>query len=198
MRWQEVFSGLSSALVNESDGGVRNAEAIERRFGGPTAEERRRRLMPFLWSVVAREGQMFGDPSAGSEARVTNGVAISYPGYNEMLAGFPDENITTNARTFNPNVTVLEWLNGLQPFRGRVAAFFVVGTVAVDPERAPKRYSVDRGRSAHPRRGFRCGTDGERTGREDFRNTGRSRSSTRRPRLAQSSTCAASVLVCST
>ncbi len=123
MRWQEVFSGLSSALVNEADGGVRNAEAIDRRFGGTTAEERRRRLMPFLWSVVARDGQIFGDPSAGSEARVTNGVAISYPGYNEMFAGFPDENITTNARTFNPNVTVLEWLNGLPPFRGRVAAF---------------------------------------------------------------------------
>src|SRR6187455_2917562 len=60
MRWQEVFSGMSSALVNETDGGVRNAEAIERRFGGPTAEERRRRLMPFLWSVVAKEGQIFG------------------------------------------------------------------------------------------------------------------------------------------
>ena len=123
MRWQEIFSGMSGALLNEKEGGVRNAAAIEQRFGGPTIEERRQRLMPFLWSVVARQGQMFGDPSAGSEARVTNGLSFSYPGYNEMLAGSPDERITSNDRNYNPNVTVLEWLNGLPQFKGRVAAF---------------------------------------------------------------------------
>lgn len=123
MRWQEIFSGVSSALLNETEGGVRDASAMEQRFGGSTEEERRRRLMPFLWSVVAKDGQMFGDPSAASDARLTNGVAISYPGYNEILAGFPDGNITTNARVYNPNVTVLEWLNGLGEFKGRVAAF---------------------------------------------------------------------------
>src|SRR6185503_872150 len=54
-----------------------------------------------------------------------------------------------------------EWVAAVQ---GQGRRVFVVGTVAVDPERAPKRYSVDCGRSAHPRRGFRCGTNGERTG----------------------------------
>jgi len=79
--------------------------------------------MPFLWSVVANDGQIFGDPDAGSDARVTNGLAFSYPGYNEMLAGFPDPDITTNNRNFNRNVTVLEWLHRLPRFKGRVAAF---------------------------------------------------------------------------
>jgi hypothetical protein len=123
MRWQEIFSGMSGALLNEKEGGVRNAAASEQRFGGTTAEERRQKLMPFLWSVVAKQGQVFGDPTAGSEARVTNGLAFSYPGYNEMLAGFPDARITTNGRNYNANVTVLEWLNGLPRFKGRVAAF---------------------------------------------------------------------------
>jgi hypothetical protein len=114
---------MSSALLNEKEGGVRNVASIEQRFGGATAEDRRSRLMPFLWSVVAKNGQMFGDPAARSDARVTNGLAFSYPGYNEMLAGFPDPNITSNNRNFNPNVTVLEWLNRMPLFEGRVAAF---------------------------------------------------------------------------
>lgn len=125
VRWQELFAGMSSTLVSEQEGGIGKAAgaSLEQRFGGTTSEERRRRLMPFMWSVVAREGQIFGDPSAGSDARVTNGLAFSYPGYNEMFAGFPDPNITSNNRIFNPNVTVLEWLNGLSSYKGRVAAF---------------------------------------------------------------------------
>jgi hypothetical protein len=98
MRWQEVFSGMSGALLNEKEGGVRNASALEQRFGGSSNEERRERLMPFLWSVVAKQGQIFGDPSVGSDARVTNGLSFSYPGYNEMLAGSPDARITSNGR----------------------------------------------------------------------------------------------------
>jgi hypothetical protein len=123
MRWQEVFSGMSAALLNEKEGGVRNAATFEQRFGGTTNEERRERLMPFLWSVVGRQGQLFGDPSAGSDARVTNGLFFSYPGYNEMLAGSADARITSNGRIYNTNVTVFEWLNGLPRFKGRVAAF---------------------------------------------------------------------------
>ncbi len=123
LRWQEVFSGISAALMNEKEGGVRNAAAVEQRFGGTTNEARRERLMPFLWSEVAKQGQIFGDPSAGSDARVTNGLYFSYPGYNEMLAGSPDPRITSNGRNYNTNVTVLEWLNGRPRFKGRVAAF---------------------------------------------------------------------------
>jgi hypothetical protein len=123
MRWQEVFSGMSGSLLNEKDSGVRDAASIQQRFGGTTPEERRQRLMPFFWSVVARNGQVFGDPLANSEAHLTNTFAVSYPGYNEIFAGFPDERITSNNRMFNPNVTVLEWLNGRPRFNGRVAAF---------------------------------------------------------------------------
>jgi hypothetical protein len=79
--------------------------------------------MPFLWSVIAGSGQLFGDAMAGSEARVTNGRNFSYPGYNELFTGWPDPAINSNNKFLNANVTVLEWLNRKEEFRGRVAAY---------------------------------------------------------------------------
>jgi hypothetical protein len=79
--------------------------------------------MPFIWSVIANRGQIFGDPSADSTSRLTNGLWFSYPGYNEILAGVADARIESNDKIPNPNITVLEWLNGRPGFSGRVAAF---------------------------------------------------------------------------
>ena len=80
-------------------------------------------LMPFLWNVVAREGQLFGNRALGSNMRVTNRLNFSYPGYQEMLAGYPDPRIDNNHFGPNPNVTVLEFLNRQPALAGRVAAF---------------------------------------------------------------------------
>lgn len=123
LRWQELFGGLQSEYLTKAAGGVSDSAGAERRFGGATPEARRERLMPFFWSTVAKQGQVFGDPSRNSVARVTNGLWFSYPGYNEMLAGFSDPRIDSNDKIANPNVTVLEWLNRRKPFAGRVAAF---------------------------------------------------------------------------
>jgi hypothetical protein len=79
--------------------------------------------LPFLWSVVAREGQILGDPTKGSLVRVTNRLWFSYPGYNEMLSGAADPRIDSNDKKTNPNLTVLEWLNRRPGLEGRVAAF---------------------------------------------------------------------------
>lgn len=123
LRWQEVFGGLQADLLTKETGGVRDAPAVERRFGGATAEQRREKLMPFFWTEVARNGQVFGDPSRNSIARVTNGLRFSYPGYNELLAGFADPRVNSNDPVPNPNVSVLEWLHRKPAFAGRVAAF---------------------------------------------------------------------------
>jgi hypothetical protein len=72
--------------------------------------------------VVAKEGQVFGDPEHNSAALVTNGKNFSYPGYNEILAGFGDPRIDSNDKRPNPNVTVLEFLARRPGFEGRVAA----------------------------------------------------------------------------
>jgi hypothetical protein len=121
LRWQEAFAGVDRALLGKA--GEKPDSAAMKRFWRETADERRRALMPFLWDVVARGGQVFGDPASQSLAHVTNGLWFSYPGYAEMLSGLADSRIDSNDRIPNPNVTVLEWLNGRPAFASRVAAF---------------------------------------------------------------------------
>jgi len=123
LRWQEVFSGAERRLIDAKIGGVKDVRTTEARFWRTTPEQRRKALMPFFWSKVAAEGQVFGDPSHECIAKVTNHRHFSYPGYNEILTGFADKRIVSNAKIYNPNVTVLEWLNGRPSFAHRVEAF---------------------------------------------------------------------------
>ncbi|HXG70615.1 MAG TPA: hypothetical protein VNJ04_08405, partial [Gemmatimonadaceae bacterium] len=121
LRWQEFFGGADREYFTRDKTG--GGGEPERRFWRATPDERRSTLMPFVWNTMAARGQIFGDPSAGSEARLTNGLWFSYPGYSEMLAGVADPRIDSNNKAPNPNVTVLEWLNRRPGFQGRVAAF---------------------------------------------------------------------------
>src|SRR6201987_5233418 len=76
LRWQEVFTGADPTLMNEAQGGIWDKEAdLRREFWRADAAERRRALLPFLWSTVAVRGQIFGNQALGSIARVTNGLA---------------------------------------------------------------------------------------------------------------------------
>jgi hypothetical protein len=125
LRWQEVFGGASLEYMGDVAGGGWSADSagLATRFWRPTAEERRRTLMPFLWNTVVARGQIIGDPARNSDAHVTNGLWFSYPGYSEMLSGRADPRIDSNDSIPNPNITVLEWLNREPGFQGRVAAF---------------------------------------------------------------------------
>jgi hypothetical protein len=124
LRWQEVFTGADPTLLNEAHGGIWHKEAdLRRDFWRDDPAERRRALLPFLWNTVAVRGQIFGNQALGSVARVTNGLAFSYPGYNEMLTGHPDARIDSNEFGPNPNISVLEWLNTLPDLHGKVSVF---------------------------------------------------------------------------
>jgi Sulfatase len=123
MRWQEIFGGVESKLIDSKSGGVEDVVGLTREFDRATPEDRRETLMPFLWSVVAKKGQIFGNANAGCEVRVTNGHNFSYPGYNEIFTGAADPRIDNNEKNPNPNVTVFEWLNRLDGFQDRIAAF---------------------------------------------------------------------------
>jgi hypothetical protein len=123
LRWQELFGGYDAAYNTRKEGGVSKPEPVAARFDRPTPEARREALLPFLWTVVAREGQIFGDATRRSRVRITNGLWFSYPGYNEMLAGAADPGIDSNDKKTNPNLTVLEWLNRRPGFAGKVAAY---------------------------------------------------------------------------
>lgn len=124
LRWQEIFTGADPSLMNAENGGIwANPETLRREFWRDDNDERRKALFPFLWGVVVKQGQIFGNQSKGSVARVTNGLAFSYPGYNEMLTGAPDPKIDSNEFGTNPNLTVFEWLNKIPEFRGQVAVY---------------------------------------------------------------------------
>ena len=122
-RWQELFTGADPALMTKEIGGVKNTNTLRADFLRDTPEKRREALMPFFWSTIAKEGQLYGNQHKGSIAHVTNGKNFSYPGYSEILCGFSDPRIDSNAKKPNPNVTLLEWLNQKPAFAGRVAAF---------------------------------------------------------------------------
>src|SRR5207249_817538 len=88
LRWQEVFGGADPTLLNKENGGVADLTALKKEFDRDTPADRRKALLPFVWSVIAQDGQLFGDAHAGSEAKVTNGRNFSYPGYNEIFTGW--------------------------------------------------------------------------------------------------------------
>ena len=122
LRWQEVFAGADPALIATIEDQAA-AEEMRAKYLEGSPAERRAALLPFLWSIVETEGQLYGHAALGSEVLVENGKFFSYPGYQEILAGYPDPEIASNAKRPNPNVTVLEWLDGRPGFEGRVATF---------------------------------------------------------------------------
>jgi hypothetical protein len=109
--------------MNKDRGGVTDLLATGKRFWRDTPEQRRAALLPFLWETIAKDGQVFGSHRTGSVGRVTNGHNFSYPGYSEVLCGFPDTAVKSNAKFYNRNATVLEWLHAKPEFAGKVAAF---------------------------------------------------------------------------
>jgi hypothetical protein len=124
LRWQEVFRGADEAFINTEFGGVAEKEIKNVRDSAlaPTSEARRKKLMPFLWTEIAARGQIFGNRDRNSPMNVANAEWFSYPGYNELLCGFPDPLVTSNAPIPNRNATVLEWLSRREGFTGRIAA----------------------------------------------------------------------------
>jgi hypothetical protein len=123
LRWQEVFTGAEQALISKQPGGVADVKGIEAKFWRETPEERRAALLPFFWNKIAKEGQICGNLTKGSSSQITNTMKFSYPGYNEILTGFADARIDSNAKKPNENFTVLEWLHRKPAFDGKVAAY---------------------------------------------------------------------------
>lgn len=124
LRWQEVFSGADASLLNREHGGSwASPETLRDNYWNDDSEQRRKLLFPFLWDVIGNKGQIFGNQNKGSMARVTNGKAFSYPGYNEMLIGHSDPRIDSNEFGPNPNTTVFEWMDHFPEFHGTVGVF---------------------------------------------------------------------------
>lgn len=123
LRWQEVFYGADSLLVVDTKY-AQNPEKLTDEFWHTDPKVRREILMPFFWSVLAGEGQLYGNRKHGSKVNNKNRMVFSKPCYNEIFAGFPDdERINSNSKENNPNPNILEFLDKQPGFEGTVAAF---------------------------------------------------------------------------
>ena len=121
-RWQEVFQGADQALLEDRQVTV-NAPLVKALYGQGPAAERRKKLLPFFWNVIAAQGQLYGNRLFHNMVNTANPYALSYPGYSELLTGRVDLSIMGNARKRNPNPNILDALNRSKEYAGKVAAF---------------------------------------------------------------------------
>lgn len=122
-RWQEVFNGMDSAIASNPDFNQGDSAFLYEKYWSPDATERRKKLLPFLWSTVATQGQLYGNRLLGNKVDNANPYWFSYPGYSEIMTGYADTAINANSYPPNPHVTVLEFFNRQPKLRGKVAAF---------------------------------------------------------------------------
>lgn len=123
LRWQELFKGADSLMVDDT-GMIHDQGSLLADFWHPDPTVRRKRLFPFFWNTIAQEGQIYGNRAYGNLVNNSNSMWFSYPGYNEFLSGFADdERINSNSKINNPNFTLLEYLNQMPEYNGKVMAF---------------------------------------------------------------------------
>jgi hypothetical protein len=79
--------------------------------------------LPFLWSVIEKNGQIYGNRNYGNNIDNANRYWFSYPGYNEIFTGYPDTLINSNTYQANPHTTLLEFFNKQPKYKNKVAAF---------------------------------------------------------------------------
>ena len=122
LRWQEVFKGADSTLLNDPSY-TSDASGLRALYWSTSKAERRKKLMPFFWNIIARQGELYGNREYDNKMNVANPYALSYPGYNELLTGEIDLSIFNNGKTANQNISILDILNASPTYRNKVAAF---------------------------------------------------------------------------
>src|SRR5689334_8078397 len=109
-RWEEVFSGADSSLINNPEINT-DTSLTKALYWDNDPGIRRKKLMPFFWNVIARQGELYGNRNYHNNVNVANPYALSYPGYSELLTGSVDYSIWKNEKKKNHNPNILEELN---------------------------------------------------------------------------------------
>ena len=121
-RWQEIFRGADSAFIYNTDL-VKDTQLTSRQFWDKNEETRRQKLMPFIWNVMAKQGQLYGNRDFDNKVNVSNIYKISYPGYNEIFTGHTTLQFNPNLPVENRSANILEYMNAQEGYKGKVAAF---------------------------------------------------------------------------
>lgn len=120
-RWQEVFRGADSTLLAQKKYHNQSSATLHKKYWAATPEDRRKKLMPFFWGTIAKEGQLYGNRDLGNKVDVKNKYWFSYPGRSETICGYADDAINSNSYPDNPNENVLEFVNKQNGYKGKVA-----------------------------------------------------------------------------
>lgn len=126
-RWQELFRGADSTLINNKN--YTNDNRVRKQFFHSTAAKRREALLPFMWGTIASQGQLYGNRDHNNTVNCTNLKWFSYPGYSELLVGFVDSEVKSNEKIENPNATVLEFIEQQPGYENEVAVFATWETI---------------------------------------------------------------------
>lgn len=122
-RWQEVFSGMDSAIANNRSFNQGDSAGIFKQYWATDATERREKLLPFLWKTIAGQGQLYGNRKYGNQVDNANPYWFSYPGYSEIFTGYADTAVNSNDYKSNPNINLLEFVAKIPAYKNKVAAF---------------------------------------------------------------------------
>lgn len=123
LRWQELFEGMDTAITNDRRFNEGDSSYIYKKYWAETPAQRRKKLLPFMWSVIEGKGSIYGNRTYGNKVDVANPHSFSYPGYSEIFTGNADSAINSNSFPPNPHINLLEFLNRQPKFKGKVAAF---------------------------------------------------------------------------
>jgi hypothetical protein len=123
LRWQEVFQGLDAEIAANEKFNQGDSLTLFKKYDGKNEAEKRSRLMPFLWSGADGNAMIFGNRNRNNKVNVENPYWFSYPGYSELLTGYADSAVNSNAYPPNPNSNLLAFLNKQPAYRNKVIAF---------------------------------------------------------------------------
>lgn len=121
-RWQDLFTGADEKLVGNKKY-VGDPEKLKLQYWASSADERRKKLMPFFWNTIAKQGTLIGNRKLKCKMDVTNGYKFSYPGYSEIFCGYGDHRINSNDYPDNPNKNIFDFLSTQKGFENKEAAF---------------------------------------------------------------------------
>lgn len=121
-RWKEIFSGADPVIINDPRY-VSDTALLKQLFWDDDLEIRKMKLIPFVWSIIKKQGALYGNRNFENNVSVANPYRFSYAGYNEIFTGYPDPARIANRKKWNGNENLLEFLNNQPGYQNNVAAF---------------------------------------------------------------------------
>lgn len=151
-RNEEVFGGLDLEIFKSVNKDAEKSPQYEK-FRADTPTARREKLMPFFWgTLIKQHGSIAGNRALKSEAKTTNKMLFSYPGYSEILTGQAhDDVIKSNSHPQNPYPSFLQFLQTkLKLDFNQVAAFTSWNAFERISTSKPGAFLINAGYNSHP------------------------------------------------